>query len=188
MEKKRTLIVGAGQASSLLLTEIFNAKSSPFEEDKVCAVYDPVCIVDDNRLLIGREMHGVKVVGMTYEIPVIVSRYGIEQIIFAIPSCCEDSRKRILGICSSTNVPIKVLPFIGCLIFNDERSKLVHQIRDIKIEDLLGREPVKFDNAEIKSFITGKKCLVTGGGGSIGSELVRQIAKYDPEQIVILDI
>lgn len=188
MEKKRTLIVGAGQASLLLLTEIFNAINSPYEEDKVSAAYEPVCIVDDNRLLIGREMLGVKVVGMTYEIPVIVRKYEIDQIIFAIPSCNEDSRKRILGICSSTNVPIKVIPFIGCLIFDDERNKLMHQIRDIKIEDLLGREPVKFDNVEIKSFITGKKCLVTGGGGSIGSELVRQIAKYNPKQVIILDI
>ena len=188
MEKKRTLIVGAGQASHLLLTEILNAICSPFDEDKIAAAYDPICIVDDNRLLIGREINGVRVVGMTYEIPVIVRKYQIEQIIFAIPSCDEESRKRILGICSATNIPIKVIPFIGCLIFDDERNKLMHQIRDIRIEDLLGREPVRFDNAEIMSFISGKKCLVTGGGGSLGSELVRQIAKYHPEQVVILDI
>ena len=85
MEKKRTLIVGAGQASHLLLTEILNAICSPFDEDKIAAAYDPICIVDDNRLLIGREINGVRVVGMTYEIPVIVRKYQIEQIIFAIP-------------------------------------------------------------------------------------------------------
>ena len=188
MVRKRTLIVGAGQACRMLLTEIFNAVSSSFEDDKISAAYEPVCIVDDNRMVIGREIQGVKVVGMTYEIPVIVKKYEIEQIVFAIPSCNEDARKRILGICSGASVPVKVIPFIGNLIFDDERYKLVHQIRDIKIEDLLGREPVKFDNQEIKSFITGKCCMVTGGGGSIGSELVRQIAKYDPSQIIIIDI
>jgi len=185
---KRTLIVGAGQACNTILTEILNAKNSPYENDKVSAAYDPVCIVDDNRELIGREIHGVRVVGMTYEIPSIVAEYHIEQILFAIPSCEEESRKRILGICSSSNVPVKVIPFIGNLIFDEGRTKLVHQARDIKIEDLLGREPVRFDNDEIRSCIRGKKCMVTGGGGSIGSELVRQIAKYSPEQIIIIDI
>ena len=185
---KRTLIVGAGQACNTILTEILNAKNSPYENDKLSAAYDPVCIVDDNRELIGREIHGVRVVGMTYEIPSIVAEYHIEQILFAIPSCEEESRKRILGICSSSNVPVKVIPFIGNLIFDEGRTKLVHQARDIKIEDLLGREPVRFDNDEIRSCIRGKKCMVTGGGGSIGSELVRQIAKYSPEQIIIIDI
>ena len=185
---KRTLIVGAGQACNTILTEIINAKDSNNETDKVAAEYDPVCIVDDDRRIIGREIRGVRVVGMTYEIPTIVSKYNIEQIIFAIPSCECDDKKRILGICSAANVPIKIIPFIGCLIFNEERNKFVHQIRDIRIEDLLGRETIKFDNNEIKEFIKGKKCMITGGGGSIGSELVRQIAKYSPEQIIILDI
>ena len=125
---------------------------------------------------------------MTYEIPSIVAKYKIEQIIFAIPSCEDEERKRILGICSASNVPVKIIPFIGNLIFDESRTKLVHQIRDIRIEDLLGREPIRFDNSEICSFIKGKKCMVTGGGGSIGSELVRQIAKYSPEQILIIDI
>ena len=185
---KRTLIVGAGQACETILTEIFNAKGSPYEADKSCAEYDPVCIVDDNSLCIGKDIKGVKIVGVTHEIPAIVKEYDIEQIVFAIPSCDDDDRQRILGICSSTNVPIKVIPFIGSLIFDESRYKLVHQIRDIKIEDLLGRESIKFDNVEIKEFIRGKKCLITGGGGSIGSELVRQISKYSPEQIIILDI
>ena len=185
---KRTLIVGAGQACATILTEIFNAKHSPYEKDKISAEYDPVCIVDDNRRFIGREINGIRVVGMTYEIPSIVAKYKIEQIIFAIPSCEDEERKRILGICSASNVPVKIIPFIGNLIFDESRTKLVHQIRDIKIEDLLGREPIRFDNSEICSFIKGKKCMVTGGGGSIGSELVRQIAKYCPEQILIIDI
>lgn len=185
---KRTLIVGAGQACETILTEIFNAKESPYEADKISAEYDPVCIVDDNKQFVGREIKGVRVVGMTYEIPEVVKKYMIEQIVFAIPSCEDEERQRILGICSSTNLPIKVIPFIGSLIFDESRNKLVHQIRDIKIEDLLGREAIKFDNNEIKEFIKGKKCMITGGGGSIGSELVRQIAKYSPEQVLIVDI
>ena len=135
---KRTLIVGAGQACATILTEIFNAKHSPYEDDKISAEYDPVCIVDDNRRFIGREINGIRVVGMTYEIPSIVAKYKIEQIIFAIPSCEDEERKRILGICSASNVPVKIIPFIGNLIFDESRTKLVHQIRDISKELVKG--------------------------------------------------
>lgn len=128
------------------------------------------------------------VVGATGEVRKYVTEKKIEQIIFAIPSCLEDERQRILNLCSETEVPIKIIPFIGNLIFDDERSTLLGQVRDIRVEDLLGREPIKFDNAEIKNFISGKVCMVTGGGGSIGSELVRQIAKYSPKQVIIVDI
>ena len=110
------------------------------------------------------------------------------EIIFAIPSCLEDERKRILDICSSAEVPIKVIPFISDLIFDDNNNKIIDQIRDIRVEDLLGREPIKFDNDEVRNFISGKVCMVTGGGGSIGSELVRQISKYAPKQVIIVDI
>ena len=113
---------------------------------------------------------------------------NIEQIIFAIPSCNEEDRQRILDICSKTSLPVKVIPFISNVVFGDDSNPVVNQIHDIKVEDLLGREPIRFDNDDIKSFIVGKVCLVTGGGGSIGSELVRQIAKYEPKQIIIVDI
>lgn len=105
-----------------------------------------------------------------------------------IPSCLEDERKRILDICTATNLPIKVIPFLGNLLFDDAHTTLLNQVRDIKVEVLLGREPIKFDNADIRSFINNKVCMVTGGGGLIGSELVRQIAKYDPKRIIIVDI
>lgn len=128
------------------------------------------------------------IVGRTSDINRFVEEYQIEQIIFAIPSCLEEDRQRILNICSDTKVPVKVLPFIGSLIFDDNNPSLLTQVRDIRVEDLLGRDPIRFDNQDIKNFISGKVCMVTGGGGSIGSELVRQIARYAPKQVIIVDI
>ncbi len=186
--RKRTMIVGGGQTCRMILTEIANARRSPYEGDKVSAEYEPVCIIDDDRSKIGTEIQGVTVVGTTSEIIKFVDQQHIEQIIFAIPSCLEDERKRILDICSGTNVPVKVVPFIGNLIFDNGNTPLLTQMHDIKVEDLLGRASVKFDNEEIRRFIHGKVCMVTGGGGSIGSELVRQIARYSPERIIIVDI
>ena len=186
--RKRTMIVGGGQTCRMILTEIENARHSPYEGDNVSAGYEPVCIIDDDRSKIGTEIQGVTVVGTTNEIIKFVDQQHIEQIIFAIPSCLEDERKRILDICSATNVKVKVVPFIGNLIFDGGNTPLLTQMHDIKVEDLLGRSAVKFDNEEIRRFIFGKVCMVTGGGGSIGSELVRQIAKYSPQQVIIVDI
>ncbi|OPZ20478.1 MAG: UDP-N-acetyl-alpha-D-glucosamine C6 dehydratase [Firmicutes bacterium ADurb.BinA205] len=185
---KRTMIIGGGQMCSMILTEIENAKNSPYTDDKVSSFFDPVCIIDDDRSKIGTKVNGVEVVGDTNEIKKFAEQKRVEQIIFAIPSCVEDERKRILDICSETNLPVKIVPFIGNLIFDESNNSFLKQIRDIRIEDLLGRDPVTFDNKDISSFISGKVCMVTGGGGSIGSELVRQIAKYSPKHIIIVDI
>lgn len=185
---KRTMIIGGGQACKMLLKEIRNAQNSPYTEDKSTAVFDPVCIIDDDRTIIGTEIHDVQIVGTTAEIQKFIDEFRIQQIVFCIPSCLEDERKRILDICSKTELPIKVIPFLGNLLFDDAHTTLLNQVRDISVEDLLGRDPIRFDNADIKAFISGKVCMVTGGGGSIGSELVRQIAKYDPKQIIIVDI
>ncbi len=185
---KRTMIIGGGQMCSMILTEIENAKNSPYTDDKVSSFFDPVCIIDDDRSKIGTKVNGVEVVGDTNEIKKFAEQKKVEQIIFAIPSCVEDERKRILDICSETNLPVKIVPFIGNLIFDESNNSFLKQIRDIRIEDLLGRDPVTFDNKDISSFISGKVCMVTGGGGSIGSELVRQIAKYSPKHIIIVDI
>ena len=187
-DRKRTMIVGGGQTCRMILTEIENAKKTVNTDDKLCTVYEPVCIIDDDRSKIGSEIQGVTVVGTTSEIIKFADQQHIEQIIFAIPSCLEDERKRILDICSGTNLPVKVVPFIGNLIFDNGNTPILTQMRDIKVEDLLGRSPIKFDNEEIRQFIYGKVCMVTGGGGSIGSELVRQIAKYGPQHIIIVDI
>ncbi len=171
----------------MLMSEIVNAKNSPYSEDKVAALFDPVCLIDNDSEKLGTEIEGVKVVGGTDDIQRIVKEMEIEQIILAIPSLNENDRKHIIDICNETKLPLKIVPFIGTLILNDS-STLLEQVRAINIEELLGRNPIKFDNNEIRDFITGKRCMVTGGGGSIGSELVRQIAKYNPEQIIIVDI
>ena len=185
-DKKRTMIVGGGQTCKMILTEIMNAQRCV--SDNISADYEPVCIIDDDRSKIGTEIQGVTVVGTTNEIIKYVDQHHIEQIIFAIPSCLDDEKKRILDICAGTNLPVKVVPFIGNLIFNDKDNPLLSQMHDIRVEDLLGRAPISFDNEDIRNFISGKTCMVTGGGGSIGSELVRQIAKYDPKQVIIVDI
>lgn len=184
---KLTMIVGGGRAANMLLGEIFQAHECPNQTE---VPYLPVCVIDDDTSKIGTKLRGVPIVGTTSEIKKYVEQMHIEQIIFAIPSCLEDERKRILDICAKTDVPVKVIPFISDLIFENTDSKqtLLNQIHDIKVEDLLGREPIKFDNADIRNFIRGKVCMVTGGGGSIGSELVRQIVKYMPKQIIIVDI
>ena len=182
---KRTMIIGAGRAGVTIIREIFGIRTLP---DVKNTPYEPVCVIDDDAAKIGTEIDGVQVVGTTGEIQRFADELNIEQIIFAIPSCSEEDRQRILDICSKTSLPVKVIPFISNVVFGDENKLIVDQIHDIKVEDLLGRKPITFDNDDIKSFITGKVCLVTGGGGSIGSELVRQIAKYEPKQIIIVDI
>jgi len=185
-KQKKTLIVGAGRSCRLLLNEMFesiDAKNAT--PDNAAAKFLPVCIVDDDRTKLGNRIKGVEVMGSTNDIPNLCERMEIEQIIFAIPSCPSDDRRKILDICSRTNVPVKVIPYVGNMLDSDG---MLGQIRDIKVEDLLGRDPIKFNNGDIRAFIEGKVCMVTGGGGSIGSELVRQIAKYAPKQIIIVDI
>ncbi len=193
-ERKRTMIIGAGNAAQLLLNEIRNNQTDASRGESTGAAknINPVCLIDDDRYKIGKPVSGVLVAGTTSDIPKVVRELRIEQIIFAIPSCPPTDRQTILDICSKTGLPVKVLPFIGSLLDTSAvgtgSTSFVSQIRDIKVEDLLGREPIRFNNSEIREFIEGKVCMVTGGGGSIGSELVRQIAKYKPKQVIIVDI
>ncbi len=193
-ERKRTMIIGAGNAAQLLLNEIRNNQTDASRGESTGAAknINPVCLIDDDRYKIGKPVSGVLVAGTTSDIPKVVKELRIEQIIFAIPSCPPTDRQTILDICSKTGLPVKVLPFIGSLLDTSAvgtgSTSFVSQIRDIKVEDLLGREPIRFNNSEIREFIEGKVCMVTGGGGSIGSELVRQIAKYKPKQVIIVDI
>ncbi|MBO7061366.1 MAG: polysaccharide biosynthesis protein [Fibrobacter sp.] len=192
-ENKRTMIIGAGNAAKMLLDEIANNKVDAREGHVSTDAYkiEPVCLIDDDRQKLGTTLNGVVVAGSTSDIPKIAALERIEQIIFSIPSCPPKDRQVILDICGKTGLPVKVLPFIGSLLESPSEDGSTHfmsQIRDIKVEDLLGRESVKFNNEDIRKFIEGKVCMVTGGGGSIGSELVRQIARYNPKQIIIVDI
>ena len=181
------MIIGGGVCCEMLLKEIFNAQKSPYTEDKYSAQFNPVCIIDNDPKKLGKEIMGVKVVGREDEIVKYAEELKIEQLILAIPSLTSDERKAAIDICNETKLPLKIVPFIGTLILDDSAT-LLGQVHDIKVEELLGRDPIKFDNKDIKDFIHGKVCMVTGGGGSIGSELVRQIAKYHPQQIIIVDI
>lgn len=184
---ERTLIVGAGNAAKMLLTDIANSAK---DQNNPSGQIRPICLVDDQVSKIGTKLMGVEIVGTTNDIIPICKEYKISLIIFAIPSCEEEDRKRIMETCSKTGCRIKTLPYLSQLLFDDEGNapQLLQQVTDIKIEDLLGREPIKFDKTKVRAFIEGKVCMVTGGGGSIGSELVRQIARYDPKQIIIVDI
>lgn len=182
---QRTLIIGAGHAASMILSELEGAnydKNNPWRDIEVAG------LVDDDTSKIHTRVRGVQVLGVCNDIPDIVENLRITHIIFAIPSCSEENRRRILDICSKTECKIKVIPYLGSLLFDEEHTQLISQATDIKLEDLLGRDAISFDKKEISDFIQNKVCMVTGGGGSIGSELVRQIAKYNPEQIIIVDI
>ncbi len=185
MDIQRTLIVGAGRAASMILSELENSKYDAYNP---WHNIEPVGLVDDDTTKIHTRVNGMKVLGTTEDIPGVVEAFKIKQILFAIPSCSEENRRRILDICSKTDCKIKVIPYLGNLLFDEEHTQLISQVADIKIEDLLGREPISFDKEEVEKFISGKVCMVTGGGGSIGSELVRQIACYNPKQIIVVDI
>lgn len=174
--KRRTLVIGAGEAGAMVVREL---QRSHFSESEV------VCMVDDNVGKLGRTLYGVKVVGTLAEIEDVVKKYEIEDIIFAIPSMPLQEQKAILNRCKDTDCQLKTLPGIYQLV-NGEVS--IQKIRKVEIEDLLAREPIKVNMDEIMGYVSGKTVLVTGGGGSIGSELCRQIAAHRPKQLIIFDI
>ena len=172
----RVMIIGAGAAGQMLIKEMQNASKL---NTKVC------CVIDDNPNKKGRFIEGIEIVGNRHDIATMVQKYRITTIIYAIPSSDPQERKVILNICKETNCRLKTIPGMYQLV-NDEVS--VSHLRDVDISDLLGREQVKVNNDEIFAGIEGKTILVTGGGGSIGSELCRQIAKANPRQLIIFDI
>ena len=174
--RNNTMIIGAGAAANILLHEI---QTSPALE------YYPVCILDDSPEKRRSTVYGVKVVGNCDKIEEIAEKYDIKTIIFAIPSATPERKGEILRRCSKTGCAVKTLPSIGQMI--DKKFGLSN-IRSINIEDLLGRPPIKIKLDSVMDYVSGKTVLVTGGGGSIGSELCRQIAKSNPEQLIIFDI
>ena len=177
IRKKRLLIVGAGEATSIILKEIFKKNDSE---------YLPICIIDDDKSKVGRSILGVKVCGLTHEIPDICNKENIEIILFSIINIKNEDKRRILDICSKTNLEVRVIPKIYETFMSE--NSLVPSIRNVEIEDLLGREPIIFNADQYGSYIKGKNVLITGGGGSIGSELCRQIYNLEPNNLIILDI
>lgn len=174
-QRKRTMIIGAGYTASAILDELSRQDS----------IYNPICMVDDDPDKLGRIINDVEVVGNTKEIATCVQKYAIDTIIFAIPSLGGETRQRILTDCNATKCQVKVLPYISEMIANVNITK---QMRDINIADLLGRQQITFDDMGVASYIYDKVVMVTGGGGSIGSELCRQISKYKPRRIIIVDV
>ena len=181
----RTLIIGAGRAAAMILSELEGAK---FDDNNMLSDVEPVGLIDDDPGKTHTRIKGVQVLGTSRDILSVAENQAIDQIIFAIPSASKEDRTRILDICAQTKCKIKVIPYLGNLLFDEEHTQLLSQAVDIKIEDLLGRDPVEFSKKDIERFIKDKVCMVTGGGGSIGSELVRQIASYKPKQVIIVDI
>lgn len=181
----RTLIVGAGNAGRMILTEIKNAQ---YDENSPTKNVLPVCFIDDDMSKQNSKLGGVPVVGTSADIEQVCREYSIDTIIVAVPSCEEEDKRRILDNCSKTECKIKVIPYLSELLFDEKHTELIAQAKEIKIEDLLGRKPIVFNQNVIRKLIKDKVCLITGGGGSIGSELVRQISKYNPKQVIIVDI
>lgn len=170
------LIIGAGDAGALLMKEI-----NKHGELK----YNLVGFIDDDYDKKGRHIGGVKVLGGREDIIKVCKKYNIEEIIVSMPSTDFATKTEILNICKKTKCKLKTIPGIYEII---EDKVSIKQIRDVNIEDLLGRDEVKLSNENIKEYIEGKNVLVTGGGGSIGSELCRQIIKFNPKELIILDI
>ena len=174
--EKRTMLIGGGQAGTIALREF---QTSPRSENKV------VCIIDDAPNKVGSYLGGVKIVGGRSAIARMAEKYDIDEIILAIPSASRQEKLQILNYCHNTSCTLRTLPGI-CQLANGEVR--IEQIREVDIEDLLGRETVKIDLDEVAAYITGKTVLVTGGGGSIGSELCRQAAAQRPKRLIIFDI
>ena len=172
----RVLIVGAGQAGNMIITELFrntNLKKLP------------VAVVDDDINKIGKFVYGVPVLGTTNEIEQIVKEHNIDEIIICIAKINPKRKREIIEICKNTKTKIKTIPGIYEII---DGKVNVSKIRDVQIEDLLGREPIEMNPSDMKEILEGRVVMVTGGGGSIGSELCRQIATYNPKKLLIVDI
>ena len=173
-DKLNVLIVGAGSAGILFMNDLINSKHN----------YNVVGLIDDNELKIDSYISGKKVLGNRNDIKRICEEYEVEEIILAIPGAKPSARKEIIEMCTETKCKVKTMPNIDQIIDRDLSS----QIRNVNIEDLLARDQIILDDNGIKDIIYGKTIMVTGGGGSIGSELCRQVTKYKPELLVIVDI
>ena len=175
-DKTPTMIVGAGMAGEMILRELMTSQYTTMK---------PICFIDDDEAKIGNLIHGIPVVGNTDYIKEAVEKFDIQHIIVALPSATAKERKTVYEKCNGVKCKVQTLPGIYQLL-NDQVS--VAKLRDVDIADLLGREQIKVDLDEILGYIENKTVLVTGGGGSIGSELCRQVASHNPKKLIIFDI
>jgi FlaA1/EpsC-like NDP-sugar epimerase len=172
---KRVLVVGAGRAGEMLVRDLLRDRGYG---------YQPAGFVDDAPRKLGMDVHGVRVLGSCDEVPEVCIKYGIDLVLIAIPSADSKEMRRIVGCCEKAGVPMRTLPRFQDLVAG---RSVVNELREIFIEDLLGREPVSLNWEQIRGCIQGKTIVVTGGGGSIGAELCRQIARLEPGALVIFD-
>ena len=173
---ERVLIVGAGAAGEGLVRDMLRNASH---------YYQPIAFVDDRTNKHGQEIHGIRILGASQDIPEIVKNKNIRKIIFAIPSANNQTLKRIFEICKITNIPIATLPSLQEIVSD---SKISQQLRSFSLEDLLGREPISLNWQLIGESIQNKVVLITGAGGSIGSEVCRQIMQHNPKKIIAIDM
>lgn len=173
--RKHLMVVGAGISAAMFLKDLYSNENLH---------YDVVCFIDDDKHKKNASIGGIKVMGNRYDIPRLASSQNIDEILIATPSASPAERKKIIEICNETDCKVKILPSVDQMI-GDNVNKIM---RDVQIEDLLAREPIELNNTQIGEYIKDRVILVTGGGGSIGSELCRQIMKYNPKKLVIVDI
>lgn len=172
-----TMVIGAGRAGSLIIRDLNHSAKSTSRV---------VCLIDDNKTKYGKDIDGVPIVGGRYDIPAMAEKNKVDEIIFAIPTASGQDKRAILDICKKeTTCSLKVVPGIYQLV-NGEVS--IDKVRPVEIEDLLGRDPIVVNNDEIFQYLQGKTVMVTGGGGSIGSELVRQIGRCHPQNLIVFDV
>ena len=174
--RKKVLIIGAGEATKILISTIRSSMKN---------IYNIVGLIDDNPNKVDYAISGKKILGTRFDIPRICKENNVDVIFFTISNISNEDRKKILEICQETGCKVRILPGTKELI---KDKPIMQNFRDVEIEDLLGRETIKLDNKNIKELIHNKVVLVTGGGGSIGSELCRQIIRFEPERLVIVDI
>ena len=170
------MVIGAGRAGLIIIRELTTSERTMV---RVC------CVVDDDSSKWGRTIEDVPIIGGRDAIIEGVKRYGVRRIFFAVPTCSAEDRTQILNICKEAGCEIQALPGIYQFTNNEISLK---QMRDVTVEDLLGRRPVSFDAAQVNALVNGKVVLVTGGGGTIGSEICRQLAEFGPRRIVVFDI
>ena len=175
-DKRNLLIIGAGDATKVMIKSI-----KDYMKDR----YNIVGIIDDSKDKIGYQISGVKILGDRNQISEICKEKQVQDIFFSIANIDSKNKKEILHICQQTKARVRILPSVADIIKN---KNLLENLKNVEIDDILGRDPIKLDNENIGSLIKGNTILVTGGGGSIGSELCRQIAKYEPKTLVIFDI